>query len=230
MHTILAVAAAHERYHDMTQIRFGQRPRFLGLLAIASFDATDPRDAWPLAAPSSEDLEWFTLSEGKKAVWKLTNPLRPGGLFSPMAHEYAAINLTLPRSGAEDMEPWLASLCNINESSTADNNPYFAAAHNLTQLQNNAAKGMERICFVSQSRDQFLELLRAKDRVALVLLGMWYESVERECWWVERRAKVEGSGIRAFLSGCYHDGGELLDLLDSADGRAEGKERLQMVE
>lgn len=219
----------------------------LGLLASTAIDTT-PEQSFPLTPPSSTDLEWFVLSDGKKAVWALTNPLRPSSVFSSMAHEYAAWDFPIPASGAAGMDDRLALLCGITETSCPANNPYYAyaawhaqahfqARANLRLLHldldagaRSSSSGHEKdvksvgdvnVTYVSQSQERCLQLLRKRDKVALVLLAMWYKRCESACWWIERRAKIEGRAIRLFLQQHHPDDTiifELLADLDAGDG------------
>ncbi|KAL5385724.1 hypothetical protein DPSP01_004509 [Paraphaeosphaeria sporulosa] len=268
MHTLLAVAAAHERLHEMAEDAqrtlnetyhtaraislFNQKlssrltpadydplwatAALLGLLSSSAID-TLPENSWPLTTPSPSDLEWFILTDGKKAVWALTNPLRPSSVFSSVAQEYAAWDVPIPASGVGSIDARLASLCGITESSSAENNPYYAGAHMLSILQalNSNAEpsthesleelhikttGTEDVAYVSQHQVQHISLLKQRDKVSLVLLALWYERCEGVCWWLDRRARTEGLAIRLFLKQNYPDDkaiSELLPILDSRD-------------
>ncbi|KPM39419.1 hypothetical protein AK830_g7166 [Neonectria ditissima] len=233
MHTLLAVAAAHERHRDMpasshrTRIEthhssqcvllFNQKlshpisvsdrdplwstAALMGMMTTASFDAASPEEAWPLRPSSPSDLQWFRLSNEKKTRWNLTDPLRPGGIFRAMAHEYAELQLELPTFGAEGIPTALAEVCNISDSSDQDN-PYFAAAHVLSRLQrlsDSESAGIQTVSFLSQSQSSFRSLLRKKDPVALLLLSLWYARSSGVLWWIKQRARVENRAIRLYL-------------------------------
>jgi hypothetical protein len=238
MHTMLAVAAAHERHRNMPVssqqtifeahhssqciLLFNQKlshpmdrsdrdplwatAALLGLMAIASFDAAAPEEAWPLRPPNPADLEWFWLSDGKKTIWDLTDPLRPGGMFQAMAHEYAEMHFELPIFGAGDIPAALAEVCSISASCSEDSNPYFAAAHllvRLRRLSEGAPADVRMVSFMSQSQPTFRNKLREKDPVALLLLALWYEMAGRSLWWIEQRARIENQGIRLYLERFY---------------------------
>jgi len=248
MHTMLAVAAAHERYRDMPEsshrtrtethhssqcvLLFNQKlsnpidlsdrdplwatAALLGIMTIASFDATTPEEAWPLRPSNPSDLEWFRLSDGKKTIWNLTDPLRPGGLFRAMAHEYAQLNLELPPVGADGIPPALAEVCNMGALCNKENNPYFVAAHVLAQLQrlpHKESAGIRMVSFMSQSQTSFRNLLQMKDPVALLLLALWYVRAGKVLWWIEQRARVESRAIRLYLQRFHRDNGRIHQLL-----------------
>ncbi len=44
----------------------------LGTIAFCHIEARTSEEAWPLKPPSSSDLDWLRMSDGKKEVWKLT--------------------------------------------------------------------------------------------------------------------------------------------------------------
>ena len=244
MHTILAVAASHERHqfsHEVkhrsaSEIHHGIQSVFLynqklsrpfdpavgdslwataallGIMTIGSFEATDPEEVWPLAPPSSSDLDWFRFSVRKSLIFVLTNPTRPGGLFHPMAHECAQFNFNLPASGASGIPIALSELCNITTYSTMENNPYFVAAHILARLQNRSrigTVGIMMITFVSQSQLSFENLLTSKDPVALLLLALWYALSGSVLWWIEKRARVESRAIYRYLMRFHGDNHEI---------------------
>lgn len=247
MHTMLAVAAAHERYSNGSTINRRSRiesyhyfqsvslfnrklscpialadrdplwatAALLGIMLSASFDAVSPEEAWPLRPCEPLDLEWFRLSEGKKAVWRLTNPLRLDSIFRSMAGEYASFNLPIPPSGTVGISAALSLVCGLNDFSNRDNNPYFVAAHVLTQLQQFSHSGhadIRMVTFMSQSHSSFRNLLHKKDPTALLLLVLWYEVASPVLWWVDQRARVESQAIRIFLQR-YHCNSSVCGLL-----------------
>lgn len=178
----------------------------LGILALSSVDASTPEEAWPLKSSEPSDLEWLRMSEGKMAVWNLTDPLRPGGMFRAMSEEYAQLFSPIPSAGIDGVSSTLSRLCNLDVSSTAENNPYFATVHTLTQLQNLPSDQITMprpLTFVYHMQRSFKTLLREKDPVALLLLALWYMRVRRAAWWIEHRATVECQSICLYLQR-YH--------------------------
>jgi hypothetical protein len=193
----------------------------LGMMAVTSLETSDPEEAWPLRPSHPSDLQWFRLNEEKKAVWNLTNPLRPGGLFQTMADEYAGFPFQIPPLGAEGLPTDLAHVCGLNASSTRESSPYFTAAHVLAQIQSCLDRGehvgVRMISFVSQSQASFKCLLQQKDPVALMLLARWYAHAQGALWWVQKRARAEGQAIRIYLERLHHDHGRIRLLLPSGD-------------
>ncbi|KAM5356730.1 hypothetical protein ACJ41O_003376 [Fusarium nematophilum] len=149
----------------------------LGMVAIASFDAATAEDAWPLRPSNPSDMEWFRLNEGKKVVWNLADPLRPGSIFRAMAREYSQMHIELPPTGAEGVPAALAEICGLGALSDSENNSYFVAAHLLARLESHShseSRNLRVLSFVSQSQPPFRDLLQNKDAVALLLLALWY--------------------------------------------------------
>ncbi|KAF2817361.1 uncharacterized protein BDZ99DRAFT_484263 [Mytilinidion resinicola] len=190
----------------------------LGIMTIASFDAATPQEAWPLRPSNPSDLEWFRLSDAKWTIWNLTNPLRPGGIFRAMAHEYAQMHFELPPVGAESIPPALAEVCNMSASSNEENNPYFVAAHVLARLQRLSDSGsadIRMVIFMCQTQPTFQNLLREKDPVALLLLSLWYVRTGSVLWWIEKRSRMENQAIRLYLERFHRGNGSIHQLLPS---------------
>jgi hypothetical protein len=57
----------------------------LGTITFCHIEAMTPEEAWPLKLPSSSDLDWLRMSDGKEEVWKLSQPLKAGSVFHALA-------------------------------------------------------------------------------------------------------------------------------------------------
>src|SRR3569833_1110127 len=196
----------------------------LAILAFSSPDACTPEQAWPSKPSETTDLDWLRMCQGKMALWHTVNPLRPDSLFSIMAATYAQMFSPLPEGGIDEIPAALAAACNLEVSSTADNNPYFHAAHAVSQILSLPDKeittGPTQL-FMRTIRGPFEDLLREKGPAALLLLYLWYRKVSRSIWWIELRARVECHSICLYLrlhhrdNGLVHvflPGGELADI------------------
>jgi hypothetical protein len=204
----------------------------LGMMATASLDANTPEDAWPLRPSTPSDLKWFELNEAKKTIWDLTNPLRPGGIFSTMANEYGQFHIELPPFGVEGVPPALAEVCDMNASCNKESNPYFVAAHILARLRRRPGSSfaeIQKISFLSQSQSSFRNLLWGKDPVALLLLTLWYELAGPVLWWVEKRARLEGRAIHLYLERFHGDKYRVLQLLPSLSGPSDSPSRFETI-
>lgn len=177
----------------------------LVILTFSPPDACTPEQSWPLQS-SSSDLDWLRMSKGKMSLWHMVNPLRSDSLFSVMAATFAHMHSPLPERGIDGI-PWdLATVCNLNKSSTAESNTYFQAAHALSQildLPDSEVQIGHAQLFIRSIHGSFETLLRERDPIALLLLYLWYRKASRSIWWFGLRARVECPSICRYLQ-LYH--------------------------
>lgn len=180
----------------------------LAVLTFSTPDSYTPEESWPLKPSDPSDLEWLRMSKGKMSLWRMANPLRPDSLFRVMASTYAQMQSPLPEKGIDGIARGLAIVCHLEDSSTPENNPYFNAAHAVSQIQDLPDSQVtigqtER--FTRSINGPFRSLLLEKDPVALLLLYLWYCKAGRGIWWIEARARVECPSICSYLR-LYHEG------------------------
>lgn len=151
----------------------------LGVITFFYIEAKTPEEAWPLKPSSSLDLNWLSLTEGKKTLWKVTRPLKEKTVFQTLL----PLENTKPKpispivAGLEALPYEFIQLCGFDASSDPDNNPYYAVASGL-------AKSLHSDCmlttilsfmtFIMSVLPEFKKLLRRKDPCALLLLAYWY--------------------------------------------------------
>jgi hypothetical protein len=102
----------------------------------------------------------------------------------------------------------LALVGHLEDSSTPENNPYFNAAHAVSQIQDLPESQVTTGPaghFTSSIHGPFKSLLQEKDPVALLLLYLWYRKAGHGIWWIEARARVECPSICSYLR-LYHKG------------------------
>ena len=104
------------------------------ILTFASINTCPLEEAWPLGAPELSDLEWVRLGAAKMALWQLIDPLRPNSVFRPMSETLACMRRQLPTVGTDGVGSKLKDVCELNDSSTQENNAYFSVAHSLSRL------------------------------------------------------------------------------------------------
>lgn len=187
----------------------------LGVLSFSSVEATTPEDAWPLNDAVSSKLEWLDISRGKMAVWNLVDPLRPGSIFNVLKDEYVNLFRPLPSISVDTIPIELRRLCDLDNSSTSDNNMYFIAVQGLVQLLGSSAdqKNLATIlAFVGHMQESFKSLLVKRDAIALLLLALWFSHIRGTVWWLEQRATIEGQAICIYLQK-YHRDNELVQQL-----------------
>lgn len=180
----------------------------LALLTFSTPNSYTPEESWPLKSSDTSDLEWLRMSNGKMSLWRIANPLRPDSLFSIMASTFAQMHSPLPEKGIEGITKGLDTVCHLDDSSTAESNPYFNAAHALSRIQDlpdhQVTIGKTEL-FTRSIHGPFKSLLQEKDPVALLLLYLWYRKAGRSMWWIQARARVECPSICSYLR-LYHKG------------------------
>ncbi|KAJ5763960.1 hypothetical protein N7533_002641 [Penicillium manginii] len=178
----------------------------LAILSFSSPNACTPEESWPMKPSAPSDLDWVRMSKGKNSLWHIVDPLRPDSLFHVMTETFAMMFSPLPENGIKGVSSALATICLLGESSTAENNPYFYAAHAISRIldipDSEISTGNTQI-FILSINGGFEDLLRAKDPVALLLLYLWYRKAGRSIWWIELRARVECPSIFLYLQK-YH--------------------------
>lgn len=180
----------------------------LTILTFSSPDAYTPEESWPIKSSGHSDLDWLRMSKGKMSLWHIVNPLRSDSLFRVMVATFAHMHSPLPGRGIDGIPRTLAAVCLLKDSSTAKNNPYFYAAHTLSQIlslpDSEVTTGHIQL-FTRSIYGVFEDLLRKRDPVALLLLYLWYRKAGRSIWWIELRARVESPSICSYLR-LYHKG------------------------
>lgn len=174
----------------------------LSILAFSCPDAGRPEESWPLAPSGRSDLDWVRMGRAKMSLWHTVNPLRPDSIFRIMGEAFAFMFSPLPERGVDGIPSALAAVCLLQDSSTADGNPYFHAAHAVSLLlslpDDEVTTGPTQL-FIRTIDGAFEDLLRDRDPVALLLLYMWYRKASRGIWWIELRARVECPSILTYL-------------------------------
>ncbi|KAF2796585.1 hypothetical protein K505DRAFT_237379 [Melanomma pulvis-pyrius CBS 109.77] len=202
----------------------------IGATVFAYVESSDPFTAWPLKPSDPHDLDWLKLSEGKKAIWKLADPLRPDSIFHNISKEHSFVEIPqwIRANNLSTIPEDVLAIFDITPESTVTNNVYhlptliLSRLHSLAPTHDNA---LNFLYFMGYMTADFRGLLETKDPRALLLLAWWFKKLEKgELWWLTRRAKVEGEGIRIWLER-WHGVGALNDLFDRLEmprGNEEG--------
>ena len=181
----------------------------LGLMAFCHIEAETPEEAWPLKPPSSPDLEWLRMIDGKMEIWKITQPLRADSVFQALAPAQANDFLPTPLTGPQrDALPSeFVELYGLHATSIADHNPYYAAASALAHsldIDSIPSTILNFWSFTSHMHPDYKRLLEHKDPRALLLLACWYAKVcQSRHWCIWRRAALECQAICMYLER-YH--------------------------
>ncbi|KAL2197089.1 hypothetical protein P885DRAFT_68973 [Corynascus similis CBS 632.67] len=188
---------------------------YLGIVAFCSNIPETPEESWPLKLDPSH-LDWLRMTEAKMAIWELANPLQPESLFRNMAEDFEEMYTPLPTRPIEGAPPALLRLCHITSSSSAANNPYYAAVRVLAPFFDAKPGAVARskiLSFASQMQPCFRALLYERDPIALLLLAIWYEKSRSHIWWMRHRATVEYQAISLYLRRCQGHNKAMMELL-----------------
>jgi hypothetical protein len=133
-----------------------------------------------------------------------------------MSVEYAQMHSPPPQVGIDGIPPALLRLCHLNDSSTAETNPYLGAVHGLAQVENIPLDQLipsRLMTFTRHLQHSFKAMLQDKDPVALLLLALWYSKAGQFVWWIYQGAAVEGQSICLYLQRYHQETIEIQDLL-----------------
>lgn len=175
----------------------------MGVVSFFNLEAASIEEVWPLA---DSDMSWLNLSDGKRTIWRLAMPLRPGSLWQ----EVMRLNNRdhLPRDEPSDHAPSVFDHLCIDEPSSpsAAANPYYKTTRALVCLldmecdDSTWLQFLEFLCYVDPP---FKLLLENRDPWALLILCYWYMKVCKGSWWVSSRCILQGLAICLYLER-YH--------------------------
>jgi hypothetical protein len=179
----------------------------LSVLSFASIDARTYEEAWPLKAPSVSDLDWLRMTDGKKAVWKLADPMRRG---SVIREAWTSQQSEAPHSTQEPKLrscPIFLELYDLDEDLAGEDNPYCQAVSllmPLLEIECNHSTIAKFLSFIGHNSAEYRRLLGLKDPQALLLLAYWYGKLcQYDQWWNKPRAVLECRAICVYLER-YH--------------------------
>lgn len=181
----------------------------LGASAFASIEASKAEEAWPLKDPEFSDLDWLKMSDGKKEVWKIADPLRPTSVFrNAIEYENSRKAEMLHRPTDPELDsmfPWVTKIFKLDAPRSADDpkDPYFDAAsiiERLVPIECTHSTVMWFLSFLGHMDPEYRQLLEAKDPPAMLLLSWWYAKlINYDQWWLRRRALFECQAICIYL-------------------------------
>jgi hypothetical protein len=168
------------------------------LLAMLSFSTErfDPSSSW-IFSSDPQALGWLQQQGGlrgllaelkghlEKSVWiSVFNDSDDG--FDTVSNE---------RPDTVGLPPAFVELCDLDETSTVDNNPYHAPVRLLAPLiplKGGIETFGKRITFMGWIRPPFFQLLLEKDPRAILIVCWWFASmIELQQWWYYDRVKSE---------------------------------------
>lgn len=175
----------------------------MGVVGFFNLEAASIEEVWPLG---DADMSWLNLSDGKRAIWRLAMPLRPGSLWQEVMR--LNVRSSLPKDQVSDHAPSIFDHLCVDEplSPSAAANPYYKTASALGCLldmecdDSTWIQFLEFLCYVDPP---FKLLLEDRDPWALLILCYWYMKVCRGSWWVASRCILQGQAICLYLER-YH--------------------------
>jgi len=183
----------------------------LGVMTFFAIEAKSIEHVWPLA---DGDLSWVSLSDGKKVVWRATNPLRRDSVWRPVAEMYER-DFGSREKGPACVLSVFDHLCSEREGSIAAlTNPYHKTAQyliSLLDLELTDSTWIRFLAFICHVDPPWKELLGARDPWALLMLAYWFMKICRGAWWASTRAIVQGLAICVYLER-YHADDALLQM------------------
>lgn len=186
----------------------------LGAITISAIDAKTPEEAWPMKAPSLTDLDWLQISDGKKAIWKLSEPTRPDSVWHPMMKERT--DSFLPKTNQE-LRELPNGFFELFELDKPRGNPYWDSAavlSNILDEECNYSNVLKFLSFIAYINDDFKMLLKGKDLRAMLLLCYWYAKMAQyKNWWTRRRSILEGISIVMYLEKHYGYDAKIMELV-----------------
>jgi len=185
---------------------------------MAYVEVPTPEESWPYAPPSSLDLNWLGIGEGKKEIWKDVREFAEGSDFRITAQRQRDTYRNLALGNKEELAslpPGFLEYYGFVEGDIVRENPYFAAVFMLAQTWNNPSAIIMNFMFFSTTmKPQYRSLMVQKDSKALLLLAYWWGIVaETKKWFLVRRATIECQSICLYLEKCYGEDQDLQYLL-----------------
>ncbi|KAF2703130.1 hypothetical protein K504DRAFT_508307 [Pleomassaria siparia CBS 279.74] len=181
----------------------------IGAVVFAYVESPDVSTAWPLKPPDPNDLDWLKLSEGKKAIWKVADPLRPDSIFHNIYQEqgFAAVPTWIEENDLSRIPPDILAIFDIGAQSTLTNNVYHLPVLILARLDDMTPTHediLNFLYFMGYMTAGFRHLLQSKDPRALLLLAWWFETLkDGDIWWLKKRSKVGGESIKRWFEGRF---------------------------
>jgi hypothetical protein len=182
------------------------------IIGAASFwythSTSDVEKVWPLKPTEPDDLGWLRLGEGKKALWRISEPKRPDSMFHDIlkfkdSYGHAEPDWVRRPEAMRFIPAHVRQIFDITNTSTIENNVYLTPLLIISRLSNmrlshaNVISFLYVIAFISP---RFIALLEAKDARAVFVVGWWFKLMEDgDLWWMVSRAVIEGCAIRIWL-------------------------------
>jgi hypothetical protein len=180
---------------------------FMGITSVCP-DRFEPTDSWVLTnAPGA--MNWLCLQSGIRIIIELAGPYIQSSIWASAFQQTHKEEVQLYEEGVtqgrEGLDPDLADLCGVDDSTTASMNPYYEPLRMLTvisHLEKNLKNAAQCASFMGRLENNFLALLRERDPPALLILAQWMGLIcTLSEWqpWIEGRIRGECKAICMYL-------------------------------
>ncbi|KAL3454082.1 hypothetical protein BJX65DRAFT_301871 [Aspergillus insuetus] len=170
----------------------------------------DIQDSWVFTGRPS-DLNWLAVQGGLNCILQMAGRYVPSSIWAVPFMKSNEVETKLFRyeieQGREGLNPKLADLCEIDETSTAESSPYYFALKILSpllELEPNAQNAAHCATWQGRLEPGFVTLCRRRDPRALVILAYWMGLMcSLSAWqpWVEGRVRLECIAVCMYLEG-----------------------------
>ena len=190
----------------------------LGIMTICQVDASSPEEVWPLKTSSPDELTWFRMNESKFRFRRVIDYISNDPIYHSLSPDRFFFTTPITSIELESLPPDFVDLYDLHPTSTAETNPYHAAAFALAHALNLPAGQLTVVSFLAFGtfmQPDFTQLLEEKDPRAILLMAMWYAKVRASAiWWMSRRAKLEGQAICLYLERLCPDDAAIQGILE----------------
>lgn len=172
-----------------------------------AIEKINPLDSWVLSDDPSA-MNWLSVQGGLRCLLEFLHPWLSDSVWSDSFKRSSTYEFYDDhRMGREDLDPTLATLCDIDDTTTEETNPFHWPLRMLSPLLRIPRDQLEesRITnFMGRLPPDYLNLLASKEPRALLLLAYWLalmcSSVHE--WWVYARVRSECLAICMYLERC----------------------------
>jgi hypothetical protein len=176
------------------------------LIGMFSFSAESfsPLDSW-VFSDDPFTMNWLSVQGGLRCLLEITHSWLSASIWNEAFQESSAWEYyDDQRMGREDLDPDLADLCNISNTTTEETNPFHWPLRMLCPLLRIPRHecGASRITnFMGRLLPDFVTLLAAKEPRALLILAYWLALMCSSVhdWWAASRVKFECQAICMYL-------------------------------
>ncbi|KAH8666542.1 hypothetical protein BX600DRAFT_549606 [Xylariales sp. PMI_506] len=150
----------------------------LGSSTLARIEAVSPEQAWPLQELHENDLDWLRMYDGKREIWRITDPTRPDCCLRRLGEEVEMFRQTMSitEPGLKQLPGELCRLLSLHDQGNHLPNPYRIPANilnNLMAMESSKTSILAFLSFLNLMQADFRKLLVHKDPYALILLAYW---------------------------------------------------------